>query len=151
MNVDNFLNAQESLDTSSPDLENQPQALLKPFGFPPEKRLLSSVEFNRVFKQANHRFRDGFLQVSATSGMHPWSRLGLVIPKKMLKKAVHRNRLKRLVRDEFRRWSSAHSSDVIISLRGKLDPEMLYSRDLNNTIRALFQRLDRYCSKKKSD
>lgn len=126
-------------------VENQ---IKKPFGFPKTKRLLSTAEFNAVFKKSNHRFRQDAFQLIARTQLSSNSRLGLVIPKKMLKKAVYRNRLKRLIRDEFRRWHAFQSCDVVVILRQKIAPETLYSPDMVNTIRELFTRLDRYCIQK---
>lgn len=132
----------------NPKVPLEPLKKTKPFGFTREKRLLSTVEFNAVFKKSDHRFRQEAFQLIARLQTKDHSRLGLVVPKKMLKKAVHRNRLKRLFRDQFRRLPGNYTYDVVVSLRQKVDPEALYSQDLVNTIRELFTRLDRYCSRK---
>ena len=118
-------------------------------GFPPEKRLLSTVDFQNVFNGADHRFREGVIGVTAKTVEQTQSRIGIVVPKKLLKLAVHRNRFKRVVRDEFRRWSGTQHLDLVVALRVKLTPEILYSEELANTIRGAFTRLDRYCARKK--
>lgn len=115
--------------------------------FPPEKRILKSDEFGRVFKTGNHRIRQDSLQLIALTHQHDISRLGLVVPKKMLKRAVHRNRLKRLLREAFRIWKSPVPCDVVISLKQKIDPQLLYSDSITVSIQQVFQKLDRYSSR----
>jgi len=130
-----------------------PQGCAVNQSFPPLKRLRCKNEFSQVFKASNHRFKVQYFQLIAATQIKPNSRLGLVIPKKMLKKAVHRNRLKRLIRDHFRRFQTTIPCDVIIALKQKVDPDILYSKDINNTINDLLERLEVYCmkSKRKSD
>ncbi len=45
-----------------------------------------------------------------------YSRLGLAIPKKKAKRAIDRNRIKRLVRENFRKTSILPRSDVVVKL-----------------------------------
>ena len=117
------------------------------FTFPPENRLHNSDEFGLVFKTGHHRIRQDSLQLIALTHQRDSSRLGLVVPKKMLKRAVHRNRLKRLVREAFRKWNSPVPCDVVISLKQKIDPELLYSDSMTLSIQQVFQKLDRYSSR----
>ena len=117
--------------------------------FPPEKRLRCRDEFTAVFANAEHRFRQDKLQLLGFSQSLGMSSLGLVIPKKMLKKAVHRNRLKRVIRDNFRRWNWVIPCDVIISLKQKIDPSELYQQDIHDVVNEMLKRLERYCKRKK--
>jgi len=64
-------------------------------------RLLRPVEFKRVFSAAE-RYRAGPLTLLASSNGLEHPRLGLAISKKSDKRAVQRNRIKRLVRESFR-------------------------------------------------
>jgi ribonuclease P protein component len=116
--------------------------------FPPEKRLRCRDEFTAVFSKAEHRFRQDKLHLIALGQSLGMSRLGLVIPKKMLKKAVHRNRLKRIIRDNFRRQNWIVPCDVIVSLKQKIDPTELYQQDIHHVINDMFRRLERYCNRK---
>ena len=115
--------------------------------FPPEKRLRCREDFTLVFSKAEHRFRQDKLHLIAKSQKLSHSRVGLVIPKKMLKKAVHRNRLKRIIRDEFRRWHFCHPCDMIISLKQKIDPAELYQQDIHQVIQKMLSRLERYANR----
>ena len=51
----------------------------------------------------SERSSDAFFTVLATAGTPNRARLGLAISKKQVRRAVDRNRLKRLVRETFRR------------------------------------------------
>lgn len=71
------------------------------FGFPREVRLTEAALFGRVFKKA-FRVRGRFLLVLARPNQTQSSRLGMAIAKKKIRKAVGRNRIKRLIRESFR-------------------------------------------------
>jgi len=69
--------------------------------FPKSARLNSPKDFKVVFKQATKLNFTGFtIYVMKTKQAE--SRLGLAISKKSAKKAVSRNRIKRIIRDSFR-------------------------------------------------
>ena len=70
----------------------------------------------------------------------PAARLGLVVGKKLLKRAVDRNRLKRVVRENFRlRRLQLPSYDLVVRLAVKGVP--LHDAELATEINALFDRL----------
>lgn len=53
-----------------------------------------------------------------------FSRLGLVISKKTMAKAVVRNFAKRLVREEFRQnFPAEHALDIVVRARRQINPE----------------------------
>ena len=62
---------------------------------------MQAAEFSRVFKKA-HRSSDRQLTILAAPNDLGYPRLGLAISKKHAKRAVDRNRIKRLVRESFR-------------------------------------------------
>lgn len=68
-------------------------------GFPKENRLLSSRDFQRVYREGK-LFQDRYFRVFYLERTGP-PRLGLVISGK-LGKAVARNRAKRIIREAFR-------------------------------------------------
>jgi ribonuclease P protein component len=60
------------------------------------------------------------------------NRLGLAIPKKLAKRAIDRNRIKRLIRDEFRRSSFEVPTDIVVKLKtaiGKKTRKRLRERE----------------------
>lgn len=70
--------------------------------FPRESRLLNGKEFGRVFDKAQAFGAKGYT-VLVRENQRSGARLGLVVGKKKLKRAVDRNLFKRLVRESFRR------------------------------------------------
>ena len=54
----------------------------------------------------------------------PRSRIGIAVPKKLLRTAVHRNLLKRIAREVFRRLrGQLDGRDYVLRLAVKLDPK----------------------------
>lgn len=76
------------------------------------QRLLTPREFTDVFAQG---FRlhtaDWTLVVLPTDRGYP--RLGLAVAKKAIRRAVGRNRVKRLVRESFRQYDQLPSVDIV--------------------------------------
>jgi ribonuclease P protein component len=83
-------------------------------GFPPHKRLRASREFGRVFAQPA-RASDRFFTVLARANDAGVARLGLAISRKVAKRAVDRNRLKRIARETFRKQSLPALDFVILA------------------------------------
>lgn len=85
--------------------------------FPREFRLLTSDNFNNVF-QDPIKAGSKNVTVLAKANNLSFPRLGLIVPKKALKRAVWRNRIKRLVRENFRRSrNSIPAIDLIVIVR----------------------------------
>ncbi|MGD8498258.1 MAG: ribonuclease P protein component [Chromatiales bacterium] len=94
---------------------NRPRAS----GFPRTARLLASEAFRHVFRRP-FRSNDPLFTVLARSAAqeHPHARLGLAISRKCAKRAVDRNRLKRLIRESFRRWHpQLPAVDIVVTCR----------------------------------
>lgn len=73
--------------------------------FPRNNRLIRPSEFQRVFRLSKASRKRVFIQglgVRVCEGAEAQARLGLAISKKTFKRAVDRNRVKRLVRESFR-------------------------------------------------
>ncbi len=85
--------------------------------FPRETRLLNGAQFRRVFEQAE-RFADRFFPVLGRPNALHTTRLGLASSKKVDKRAVGRNRIKRLVRESFRQHRHQLSAvDLVVMAR----------------------------------
>lgn len=95
--------------------------------FPREARLLSEPEFKRVFAarqiEANHYFRIHWAtrpEQGNRPAQHPQggARLGLAIAKRVARRAVDRNRIRRVARETFRRRrKSLRPVDLIVLAR----------------------------------
>ena len=71
------------------------------YGFPPQLRLKKAAEFKNVFTNPI-KSTDRYFTLLATQSDFGHPRVGLAIAKKMIRKAVHRNVIKRTVRESFR-------------------------------------------------
>lgn len=89
-------------------------------GFPETARLRSAREFRRVFERGRRRADDCFTVIAAP-GEHCRARLGLAIAKRRVPRAVDRNRIKRIVRESFRRHAAGLPAvDIVILARSGL-------------------------------
>lgn len=70
--------------------------------FARHQRLIHASEFKRVFDHPCGRHGDSALLVLGTKNNLDYARLGLAVSKKHLRRAVARNRFKRIVRESFR-------------------------------------------------
>ena len=81
-------------------------------------RLLTKADYNMVFNKSVKVSNSLFLiLIHKNSNCH--SRLGLVISKKVDKRAVVRNRIKRLVRESFRNYEFSQNCDFVVLARAK--------------------------------
>ncbi|MEC8833470.1 MAG: ribonuclease P protein component [Pseudomonadota bacterium] len=85
------------------------------FGYGNSLRLTEKRHFDRVFRQASVRRAHPPLRLIAIPNAKTTPRLGIVVGKRALRRAVDRNRLKRAIRESFR--NEQHrlpSMDIII-------------------------------------
>ncbi|MEH6566457.1 MAG: ribonuclease P protein component [Halopseudomonas sp.] len=103
-------------------------------GFAPEFRLLTPAQFKNVFDGATCKASGPSLLLLARENDLAHARLGLVIAKKNVRRAVDRNKVKRIARESFRQ----HRAEL-----GNLDIVVLARKgvgDLDNTaLHALYQ------------
>ncbi|MDX1697694.1 MAG: ribonuclease P protein component [Thiohalobacterales bacterium] len=76
-----------------------------------QNRLLKSAEFQAVFRQ-HTRSEDQYLKVLARKNTSTKHRLGLAVAKKNCRRAVDRNRIKRIVRESFRHHLAGRASGI---------------------------------------
>jgi ribonuclease P protein component len=85
--------------------------------FPATRRLLSSADFSRIFKTGRRR-SDAWFTVIAAQGTGASSRLGLAVSRKVSRSAVQRNRIKRVVRESFRKHTAdLPALDIVVMAR----------------------------------
>jgi ribonuclease P protein component len=85
-------------------------------GFPPQRRLHASKEFGRVFADPV-RSSDNLFTILARPNTVDVARLGLAISRKAAKRAVDRNRLKRIARESFRQQHRLPAWDFVVMAR----------------------------------
>ncbi len=71
-------------------------------GFPASLRLLTAEDYKRVFNNNPIKLVCPPFTLLAVPNQKQFSRLGLIVAKKNVRRAVDRNRLKRLARESFR-------------------------------------------------
>lgn len=84
-------------------------------------RLLSSSEFKNVFANTCFKASSRHLLLLACPNTQGHARIGFVLAKKQLKRAVDRNRVKRIVRESFRYiHCDLDNLDVVVLARTNL-------------------------------
>jgi ribonuclease P protein component len=86
--------------------------------FTKKHRLLNSFEFNAVFKGKEYRIGTPEFLILAKRNNEAHSRIGMVIGKKTIKLAVNRSKVKRAIRESFRRHFQKNITlDIVVVSR----------------------------------
>jgi ribonuclease P protein component len=85
-------------------------------GFSPDRRLHTPAEFGRVFAEPA-RSSDRFFTVLARPSGRAVARLGLTVSRRAARRAVDRNKLKRLARESFRQQRALPALDFVVLAR----------------------------------
>ena len=95
---------------------------LKPgFGFSRKHRLLDGQAFQQVFDGAQWRAGDDVFLLLARPNDTDLHRLGMVVGRKRVRRAVDRALVKRVIRESFRqRPTQLAGLDIIVLVRGNL-------------------------------
>lgn len=108
-----------------------------------DKRLLASAEFKAVFDNAVVRVSHKHLLLLAKPNSLAFSRIGLVVAKKSIRRAVARNRIKRVVRETFRQGKTVPVAlDIVFLARRGLDilPAQAQTEVLNQSWQRLSEK-----------
>lgn len=104
--------------------------------YPSSSRLLTKAHFDAVFQGAERRRSKGdYLVMYSIPNSLGQPRLGLVVPKRQARRAVDRNRVKRCVREAFRRMQTEVGDfDLVVQLT-RLAPADALHRDIERVLR----------------
>lgn len=104
-----------------------------------ERRLCSEQEFAAVFN-GRKRVSAAHVAVHWLIASEPPARLGITVPKRLLKRAVDRNRVKRVCREQFRAHAvSAKPVDCVVRLSQRVDN--VRGKRLTEDVQAALNRL----------
>ena len=110
------------------------------FSFRPHHRLLTKHDYSAVFEQVDVRISKGPYLLLCRNNQLEHPRLGLVIRKKFLKRAVDRNLLNRFARENFRmRQHHLPNLDVIFMNRANSDKQT--NAEISSLVAELFESL----------
>lgn len=119
------------------------------FSFPRHVRLLKPDDFSRVFKEPI-RSSDRLLTILAVTNDISHARLGLAISKKNAKRAVDRNRIKRLVRESFR-LHMHKMPDIDLVVMAKPVTKNADNQQILQSLQQHWNRLKKQCEKSSSE
>ena len=92
------------------------------YSYPKKSRLLTAAEFTAVFNSNQYKVANRHFLILALQQPDKHSRLGTVVAKKNISKAVQRNRIKRLIRESFRHQQSTLTNfDLVVLVRKGAD------------------------------
>lgn len=128
-----------------PDTKLNTECASRCFTFPRRCRLTESRDYRRVFAKSSSVTNQHLLLLGRCSeGDVP--RLGLAIAKKHLKRAVDRNRVKRAVRESFRRHQHTLTGiDIIVLVRRGIQSVNTYT--LQRNLDEMWLKLNRKCTR----
>lgn len=107
------------------------------------ERLLTASDFESVFQQPQRSSGKALTVLARPSG-HASSRLGLAVARKQIRRAVDRNRAKRLIRESFRRHQAllCGLDVVVIGKRALLEKD---NRSVFACLETHWQRVSERC------
>lgn len=112
------------------------------YTFDKSKRLLNAHDYKAVFDKAQWKISSKEFLCLAIPNSFDSPRLGLVIAKKNVKLAVQRNRIKRVIRDNFRlHLNDIPNADLVILARRGLSE--LSNQELHHLLNKQWQRLEK--------
>ncbi|SEM83172.1 ribonuclease P protein component [Halomonas caseinilytica] len=115
-------------------------------GFPRRLRLLTAEDYRRVFDTAAFKLHGKGLMALASPNALGHPRLGLIFSKKNVRRAVDRNRLKRITRESVRlRQHRLPAVDIVLLARRgvqELDNEVVHRQ-----LHGMWRRLEREAQK----
>ena len=90
-------------------------------GFPPSARLLRPEDYRRVFDTPAFKVSSAAFLLLAQYSDTSNSRVGIIVAKKHVRRAIRRNRIKRLIREQFRLNRPSPNLDLVVLARSAAD------------------------------
>lgn len=118
--------------TTSNNLGNRNSQASRKFAFQSNQRLLRSVEFKRVSQTGRKINSKHFLIFFSPTPNH--SRVGITITKKIDPRAARRNRLRRRIRELFRKMRVSFLQQVDLVIIARNGAEALETSSINSEL-----------------
>ncbi|WP_196158893.1 ribonuclease P protein component [Reinekea sp. G2M2-21] len=118
----------------------------KPFGFRRNLRLLNASDFRTVFDQVEVKAPSEQCTLLARRNSLGLPRIGFILARKNIKRAVQRNRIKRFCR-EYLRLNQHQLPDLDIILMGRKGLDQLSDEQLHKLLQKLFEKLKKRASR----
>ncbi|WP_197710765.1 ribonuclease P protein component [Halorhodospira halochloris] len=114
-------------------------------GFPREARLLRRASYDQLLRNPEYVARVGGLRALVRENHRGHPRLGIMAPKRHLRRAVDRSRVKRLLRESFRTSVPADLGvDVVVGVTRDINSQS--NKAVFRQLRQIWQRIqDRSC------
>ncbi len=108
--------------------------------FKRNKRLTNAKDYTRVFESNLFRASNkNLLALAIDNAPHPTSRLGVVVSKKNVRRAVDRNKIKRLIRERFRQDAAHLSQHVDVVVLARTNTNTLTNTDINSALKSILK------------
>lgn len=109
--------------------------------FPKGKRLLTRLDFSRVFNRSKRIQNKYFTLLVHYTEPNKQTRMGFVVSKKVDKTAVQRNRIKRLIRESFRIKKNLKSAEYVVM--AKPGVTQLSNQKITESLNQLWQQTEK--------
>ena len=109
--------------------------------FPRAKRLRLATEFKQVFSRASRVGESGITVLYCRNAI-AFPRLGFAVSKKQIPTAVQRNRIKRIVKESFRRQTLPAVDIVVMAYK---TPTALTNSELRQKIQGIWAKINKQC------
>ena len=109
--------------------KNLPFKKLKSASFDKSEKLLLKADFSTVFSHPHWRFSASPLRMLCRRNDLGLSRIGIIVPKKIVRLATSRNRHKRVIREQFRLFKEyLPNVDIVLLLNKRVcEKELMQS------------------------
>jgi ribonuclease P protein component len=109
--------------------------------FTSKKKLTKATEFKRVFKNPVVS-SDACFRILARAGEDSGLRLGMAVSRHVDKKAVGRNRIKRVVRESFRQHFSGLEKHIDVVVLPRRESATICNKELFSSLQSHWSRLE---------